>query len=98
MTFKTKQKDRGAIDLSEGIALDEFEPVGYGTATGTELEPDARLIVESPGIKGAVRAFGHRLAQGELGNLPVLLGIAIIWTIFQLLNPRFLSPLNLTNL
>jgi D-xylose transport system permease protein len=71
---------------------------GYGTATGTELEPDTRLILEAPGLIGAARAFGRRLAQGELGNLPVLLGIIIIWSIFQFLNPRFLSPVNLTNL
>jgi D-xylose transport system permease protein len=59
---------------------------------------DERLIAEGPGVSGALRGFRRRLSQGELGNVPVLLGIAVIWTVFQLLNSRFLSPQNLTNL
>jgi D-xylose transport system permease protein len=39
-----------------------------------------------------------RLARGELGSLRVLVIIALIWTIFQLQNDRFLSAVNLTNL
>jgi D-xylose transport system permease protein len=34
----------------------------------------------------------------NLGALPTIIGLLIIWLIFQLANPRFLSPLNLTNL
>ena len=40
----------------------------------------------------------QRLARGELGSVRVLLGIAVIWTIFQLANDRFLSAVNLSNL
>jgi D-xylose transport system permease protein len=39
-----------------------------------------------------------RLARGELGSVRVLVTIALIWTIFQLQNDRFLSAVNLTNL
>jgi D-xylose transport system permease protein len=39
-----------------------------------------------------------RIARGELGSLRVLIIIAVIWTIFQLQNDRFLSAVNLTNL
>jgi D-xylose transport system permease protein len=39
-----------------------------------------------------------RLARGELGSLRVFVIIALIWTIFQLQNDRFLSAINLTNL
>jgi D-xylose transport system permease protein len=39
-----------------------------------------------------------RLARGELGSVRVLIVIAVIWTIFQLQNDRFLSAVNLTNL
>ncbi len=39
-----------------------------------------------------------RLARGELGSVRVLIVIAVIWTIFQLENDRFLSAVNLTNL
>jgi D-xylose transport system permease protein len=40
----------------------------------------------------------RRLARGELGSIRVILGIAVIWTIFQLANDRFLSAVNLSNL
>lgn len=68
-----------------------------GDADGA-LAPDARLIVDPPGLAGVLRAVRRRLAQGELGNGPVLVGLALIWVIFQVLNDRFLSPQNLTNL
>jgi D-xylose transport system permease protein len=38
------------------------------------------------------------LTQGDIGSLPVVLGLILIAIIFQLANPNFLSPLNLTNL
>lgn len=43
------------------------------------------------------RAFGA-LARGDLASVRVLLGIAVIWTIFQIANDRFLSAVNLSNL
>jgi D-xylose transport system permease protein len=73
-------------------------PVADVEAAADELAPDVRLISDQPGVAGALRAFGSRLAHGELGNLPVLLGIVIIWTIFYQQNHRFLSAVNLTNL
>ena len=40
----------------------------------------------------------RRMSRGELGSIRVILGIAVIWTIFQLANDRFLSAINLSNL
>jgi D-xylose transport system permease protein len=40
----------------------------------------------------------QRLLHGDIGSLPVLLGLILIAVVFQLANPNFLSPLNLTNL
>jgi D-xylose transport system permease protein len=40
----------------------------------------------------------RRLMQGELGSLRVVLGLAVIWIIFQSQNDRFLTAENLTNL
>ena len=40
----------------------------------------------------------RRLASADLGPLPVMLGLVVIWVIFQIANPNFLPPLNLTNL
>ena len=58
---------------------------------------DERLKHES-GALGAIRAFLDRVRSGDLGQLPVVVGLAIIWTIFQSLNPIFLSSNNLVNM
>src|SRR5215207_8352177 len=54
-------------------------------------------------VAGAEPAEGRlsvitRLARGELSSVRVLIVIAVIWTIFQLQNDRFLTAVNLTNL
>ncbi len=64
--------------------------------TVSDLDP--RLVTEQPGLAGAWAGFRRRLAQGELGAVPIVLGIAVIWLIFWIANPRFLSAGNLTNL
>ncbi|MFD0213681.1 sugar ABC transporter permease [Streptomyces hirsutus] len=46
------------------------------------------------GVRGAVRRARH----GDLGMLPVVAGVVVIWTIFQSLNRTFLSSTNLVNL
>jgi D-xylose transport system permease protein len=40
----------------------------------------------------------RRFVQGDLASLRVVVGLAVIWAIFQLQNDRFLSAENLTNL
>ncbi len=44
------------------------------------------------------RANLRRLVQGDLASLRVVIGLALIWAIFQFENERFLSAQNLTNL
>src|SRR4051795_6346001 len=50
--------------------------------------------VEGFSVGRALRALG----RGDLGSVRVLVGIAVIWTIFQIANDRFLSAVNLSNL
>jgi D-xylose transport system permease protein len=64
--------------------------------TVTELDP--RLVEPTGGVTGAVKEFLRRLTQGELGSLPVVLGLAGVWAYFQWENSNFLSSGNLTNL
>jgi D-xylose transport system permease protein len=45
-----------------------------------------------------VRETARRLVQGDLASLRVVIGLAVIWAIFQFENDRFLSAQNLTNL
>lgn len=42
--------------------------------------------------------FKRKMKAGDLGSLPVVIGLIIIWSIFQGLNSNFLSPENLTNI
>ncbi|WP_349428019.1 sugar ABC transporter permease [Microbacterium sp. LWS13-1.2] len=63
----------------------------------TEPTGGERLLSGS-GIRLALEGFVTRIRGGDLGALPVVLGIAVIWTVFQLLNPVFLSSENLVNL
>ncbi|WP_134499809.1 sugar ABC transporter permease [Microvirga pakistanensis] len=55
-------------------------------------------VKHAEGIGGSIRAFFDRVRSGDLGSLPVVVGLAIIWTVFQSLNPVFLAPNNLVNL
>ena len=48
-------------------------------------------VRQDAGFAGAVRGFFDRVRSGDLGSLPVVVGLAIIWTVFQTLNPVFLS-------
>ena len=69
----------------------------HGDERLAETAPEERLLSGS-GIRHALEAFVARVRGGDLGALPVVLGIAVIWTVFQLLNPVFLSSENLVNL
>jgi ABC-type xylose transport system permease subunit len=58
---------------------------------------DERLIASS-GVRGAISAFMARLRSGDLGSVPVVVGLIIIWAVFQIANSSFLSSRNLVNL
>ncbi|RCV52366.1 sugar ABC transporter permease [Marinitenerispora sediminis] len=60
--------------------------------------PDPRLIVTGSSPRGLVAAALRRLRGGELGALPVIVGLIVICAVFQSLNSNFLSPQNLSNL
>jgi D-xylose transport system permease protein len=49
-------------------------------------------------IKVDVKTQIRRVVQGDLASVRVVLGLALIWIIFQVQEPRFLSDQNLTNL
>jgi D-xylose transport system permease protein len=58
---------------------------------------DPRLVSQESGGT-ALGNLRRRLSYADLGQLPVLIGLALIWVVFQIANPLFLSPVNLTNL
>jgi simple sugar transport system permease protein/D-xylose transport system permease protein len=66
-------------------------------ALGDPGAEDERML--SPGaLRRAGLAVVERIRGGDLGSLPVIVGLVVIWTAFQLLNPVFLSSRNLVNL
>ncbi|MFD9898406.1 sugar ABC transporter permease [Mesorhizobium sp. NPDC059025] len=75
------------------------------TDKATQNAPKAQLldradvrVKHAEGLVGTIGAFFDRVRSGDLGSLPVIVGLAIIWTVFQSLNPVFLSANNLVNL
>ncbi|MFC9390391.1 sugar ABC transporter permease [Streptomyces venezuelae] len=67
-------------------------------APGAVPAVDARLLVREEGVKGYVDEFRRKMRSGELGSLPVVLAVIIIWTVFGSLNSTFLSAQNLSDL
>jgi D-xylose transport system permease protein len=62
--------------------------------------PDTSIGTAPPEtVEGfSIRRAFSALARGDLASVRVLLGIAVIWTIFQIANDRFLTAINLSNL
>jgi D-xylose transport system permease protein len=58
----------------------------------------AEQAAPAPKAASPVTNFLRRIALGEFPSIRVIVGIAVIWTIFQLSNDRFLSSVNLSNL
>jgi D-xylose transport system permease protein len=58
---------------------------------------DAR-VRHDDSLRGAFREFTDRLRSGDLGMLPVIVGLILISVVFSALNPVFLAPNNLVNL
>jgi D-xylose transport system permease protein len=62
------------------------------------LEHDPR-VVEQRGLRGIAADYARRVRQGDIGQLPVVVGLVVIWTIFQIASDGvFLRPFNLVNL
>ncbi|KWX00364.1 ABC transporter permease [Carbonactinospora thermoautotrophica] len=59
---------------------------------------DPRLIIRQEGLRGYWDVFLRRVRGGELGALPVVIGLVLMAGVFQSLAPTFLSPGNISNL
>jgi D-xylose transport system permease protein len=67
-------------------------------ADDLSLALDPRLMLRERGVRGYWDVFLRRMKAGELGSIPVVVGLVVIWVVFQLLDNRFLSAANLSNL
>jgi D-xylose transport system permease protein len=63
-----------------------------------QLDRADTRVRHDAGITGALRGFVDQVRSGDLGMLPVVVGLLLISTVFSALNPVFLAPNNLVNL
>lgn len=67
-------------------------------AAGLPADRQDSRLRNDEGLKGALTNSLDRIRRGDLGLLPVIIGIVVIYVIFQSLNPFFLSSNNMANL
>jgi D-xylose transport system permease protein len=65
------------------------------TLAGADFSADART---DDTFGDAVRGYLRRVRGGDMGSLPAVLGLVVLFVVFGLANDRFLSALNLANL
>lgn len=63
-----------------------------------KLDRSDERVRRDEGIFGMMRGFADRVRSGDLGMLPVAVGLIVISVVFSALNPIFLAPNNLVNL
>ncbi|MFT5869554.1 MAG: D-xylose transport system permease protein [Paracoccaceae bacterium] len=66
--------------------------------SGPQLDRADTRVRNDVGLSGALRGFIDQIRSGDLGVLPVVVGLLLISTVFSALNPIFLAPNNLVNL
>ncbi|MEV0975671.1 sugar ABC transporter permease [Streptomyces sp. NPDC049915] len=86
-----------SIDKTSTTAQDE-QVVNPEAAAGADVAVDPRLLVREQGLAGYLGEFKRKLKAGELGSMPVILGLIIICVVFQSLNSEFLSAQNLSDI
>ena len=60
---------------------------------------DPRLVADEAGLRGILAAYRQRVRSGDVGQLPVIIGLIVIWSVFGLASRgTFFTPINLVNL
>jgi len=67
-------------------------------STARLLDRSDERVKHADTLGNTIRAFVDRVRSGDLGSLPVVVGLIVICTAFESLNPVFLAPNNLVNL
>ncbi|WP_429925605.1 sugar ABC transporter permease (plasmid) [Agrobacterium vitis] len=68
------------------------------TKSSQALDRSDERVTHDGGVLAMLRSFINRIKSGDLGMLPVAIGLIVISTVFSILNPVFLAPNNLVNL
>ncbi|MEH6373458.1 sugar ABC transporter permease [Streptomyces sp. KLMMK] len=85
---------------ADGAVSGAINGAANGQAPAHDAVPavDPRLLVREEGFAGYWGEFLRKLRSGELGSLPVIVGLIVIALVFQLRDPAFLGAENLNNL
>ncbi|MFF9688213.1 sugar ABC transporter permease [Streptomyces sp. NPDC014623] len=67
-------------------------------AKGADTVVDPRLLVREQGLAGYLTEFKRKMRGGDLGSIPVVIGLLIICVVFQSLNSEFLSAKNVSDI
>ncbi|MFE9249649.1 sugar ABC transporter permease [Streptomyces sp. NPDC007088] len=87
--------DNTSVDTSKSGGVKDS--VGNPDAAADAVTAiDPRLLVREQGFGGYVSEFKRKIRGGELGTMPVVAGLIVIWIIFASLNGGFLTAGNLT--
>ncbi|MEV0597111.1 sugar ABC transporter permease [Nonomuraea cavernae] len=68
------------------------------TVKNTATDRQDERLRSREGLRGAISDVVERARGGDLGVIPVVVGLIVIWSVLQILNPVFLSSANLVNL
>ncbi|WP_435837719.1 sugar ABC transporter permease [Streptantibioticus parmotrematis] len=79
-------------------AAPEDEVAAPPPAADAIVAVDPRLLVREQGLAGYLTEFRRRVRSGDLGSMPVIAALVIIWGVFQGLNSTFLSANNLSTI
>src|SRR5699024_11171681 len=100
--------ERGRVQALRGLAgagraRDHGRAAGEGARAGRRFRggdgmTTAEATAEAGGLAGAVRDWWTDVKSGQLGSLPIIVGLIIIAIVFQSQNDRFLTASNFVNL
>ncbi len=84
-----------------GPSAEKTEKAGQSAtvpAQATVPAVDPRLLIREEGFKGYWSEFIRKVRGGELGSLPVFVGLIVIAIVFQFQNSNFLSASSVANI
>lgn len=67
-------------------------------STAADQSAAVSEVAVSPSVSEQARLRLQRMRAGDVGSLPIILGVLVLVVIFQFLNPNFLTPRNFVNL
>ncbi|MGW0762479.1 sugar ABC transporter permease [Streptomyces sp. NPDC002814] len=87
-----------SIDKTSASPQDAHAVENPEAAADAVTAVDPRLLVRERGLAGYLGEFKRKIKAGELGSLPVIVGLVVICVVFQSLNSQFLSAQNISDI